>query len=184
MIHDDTCTDTMIYNVIYENHKSSNGKELPLFKLTEEDKELLIEYAPKIFNTYNGKNLEDVMKETAILLHNYRNKQSENKIINFFFSDAKVMYEKQKEDKRHEAFKKHIISAYRLLGNDAIGTPKGNELKNELQNILENVLNNKDEYFIKKPKVTATKKDIEKFLNSLKLSGKSKIIQEFIKEIE
>ena len=174
MYSDEECEDCMNYDVIYEKDN------LKLFALNNYDEELLIEYAPKLFNTYEGKNLKEVMIDTAVLIHNYRSSYFSNVLNKNFMNGYPLIMKNKSESERYNAFKNKTEDIIKLLGGDVVGTKKGNELKKLLRDALENT----EDYFIPKPSIIEPKSIIENYLVGLKLEGKSLIIKDFIKAIK
>ena len=174
MYSDEECEDCMNYDVIYEKNN------LKLFALNNYDEELLIEYAPKLFNTYNGQNLKEVMIDTAVLIHNYKSNFFGNAINSMVMYGYPLVMKKETEKKRQKSFKTKVEDIIKLLGGDVAGTKKGNELKQ----LLEDALENTQDYFIPKLKMIEPKTVIENYLVELKLEGKSLIIKDFIKAIK
>jgi len=174
MYSEEYCEDCMSYDILYEKNN------LRLHQLTNEDEQLLLEYAPKLFNVYNDKNLKEVMLDTAILIHNYRNNFIGQEISKFAFVGYPLVMKNKTENERQKSFKNQTYNIINLLGGDLIGTKKGNELKKLLNDALENT----QDYFVQKPKLIEPKKIIENYLVGLKLEGKSLIIKDFIKAIK
>ena len=174
MYSDDDCMDCMNFDVIYEKNN------LKLFALNNYDEELLIEYAPKLFNTYNGENLKEVMIDTATLIHNYQSSFFGNAINNIIMDGYPLIMKNKTPNERQESFRNQVENIIKLMGGDVAGTKKGNDLKQLLRDALENT----QDYFITKPKILEPKKNIENYLVGLKLDGKSLIIKDFIKAIK
>ena len=174
MYSEEYCEDCMSYDVLYEKNN------LKLYQLTNDDEKLLLEYAPKLFNVYNGKNLKEVMIDTAILIHNYRNSFLAQKVNKIFSNNYPLVMKNKTENERQESFKKQVENIINLLGGDVLGTKKGNQLKEQLRDALHNT----EDYFVSKPDLIESKKVIENYLAGLKLEGKSLIIKDFIKSIK
>ena len=174
MYSNEECADCMRYDIILNKNK------LKLYKLTNDDMNLLEEYAPKIFNTYNGKNLKEVMLDTAILIHNYRNSLFSKEIINLLCNGYPTVNKNKTQKDREEALKNKIEDIRLLLGVEIATTEKGVEL----DKILKYALKNPQEYFPIIPKIKSSKKEIINYLTNLKLDGKSLIIKEFLKAIK
>ena len=149
--------------------------------LRDSDKDLLQKYAPKLFNTLLKQyDLHDAILEWATLVHNYRNSQKEANFVNKnIYGDYPTTYGSHKDKKTINAFKNRIKTIYDLMGGDAVGTKKGNDLKKLLKDACENP----NDYFTRKPEMKPNKDPIEDYLRGLKLPDKSKVITDFIKDL-
>jgi len=172
----------------FENGFLSNGKMV--FKnvftlddhLIQRDKDLLEEYAPKLFNTYQGiYELEDIMIEWATLLHNYRSEYGNKKIIhNMGGKQIVPTYAKKSKDEKAIILKNRVEDILKLLSTNF----STKEHITEFKTMLKKVHANPDEYFTFKPKYQILKQPIKDYLLSLNLKGKSLTINEFIKTIK
>ena len=142
--------------------------------LTTEDKELLIEYAPKLFNTLEpADDLDVVCIELASMVGYYRmsiHKNNNRKKQNKLLSDTSRDME--------ESLKTHIKGVLNLIGD--YRHPYKYDDRNPLIELL-NKAHENPELFItkKKAEITPTKRPIEDYLKSLNLSGKSNVIRDF-----
>ena len=171
----------------FKNGFPSQGKRI--FKnmytlddtLSEKNKSLLEEYAPKLFNTYEGEyELEDIMIEWATLFHNYHQVNTEKNIIHSMGGKQKIpTYSKKSKDEKVTILKKRVEDILKLLSTNF----STKEHIIEFTDILKKVHANPDDYFTYKPKYQIKKKPIKDFLISLGLKGKSKEINDFIKAI-
>jgi len=193
MISDEYIKDTLNYQVLTQKAHLSINNNSYSEKLATEDKDLLEEYAPKLFNTYeNIKELENVLSEFVKLYYLYRRefynciKIEDSKIVTLkqleqmFYDNSPIPYKKETRDKKIESFKTHLNTLYNFLGGSRFGTEKGNKFKKQLQEIYDNA----DEYIPKRTKVTISTKPIKDYLLSLNLKNKSSTIHEFINTIK
>ena len=193
MISDEEIKDIFNWQVLhskkpFENGFLSNGKMV--FKnvftlddhLIQRDKDLLEEYAPKLFNTYQGiYELEDIMIEWATLLHNYRSEYGNKKIIhNMGGKQIVPTYAKKSKDEKAIILKNRVEDILKLLSTNF----STKEHITEFKTMLKKVHANPDEYFTFKPKYQILKQPIKDYLLSLNLKGKSLTINEFIKTIK
>ena len=192
MFSDEYIKDTFCYQVLYskkpfEDGCLSNGKRI--FKnlytlddtLSDKDKSLLEEYAPKLFNTYQGiYKLEDIMIEWATLLHNYRSEHANKKMIyNMSGKQKNPTYAKKSKDEKATILKSRVGDILKLLSTNF----STKEHITEFTDILKKVYANPDDYFTFKPKYQILKQPIKDYLISLDLKGKSKEISDFMKAI-
>lgn len=192
MISDEICRDTFCYDVL--NDKApfskgilSNGARVyqNVFTLndmlSESDKSLLEDYAPKLFNTYSElTNLHNAMLEWATLVHNYRNTNYEKSIIHGMQGKQKIpRYEKKSLEEKQKVFKNRIKDILKLMSTNF----STNENIKELTDILKQAHETPERYFNSKPKYKITKQPIRDYLTSLELEGKSKKIIEFLKDL-
>ncbi len=158
--------------------------------LTFEDKELLIEYAPKLFNTYNNKNysLEDAMFLLAYKLYHYRRSQESATSKNMTTIIEKTLggkykktYKSQSKTERIESFKKHIQTLHYLMG----GYYGSNGINCNLKQELEKAFNNPEEYIYQPIRYKPlNKKILSDTLKILEIKGKTKVIKEFLSKIK
>ena len=193
MISDDEIRDIFNWQVLHSKKPFENGflhKGKRIFKnlytldipLTEKDKTLLEEYAPKLFNTYEDtEKLEEVMIEWATLFHNYRQVGVEKTFIHNMEGEQVVpAYAKKSLDEKTILLKNRVEDILKLLSTNFAT----NEHITEFTDILKKVHVNPDKYFTFKPKYQILKQSIKDWLISLKLKGKSKEINDFIKAIK
>jgi len=149
--------------------------------LNDSDKALLESYAPKLFNTYSEpNNLHNVMLEWATLLHNYRQINCEKSIIDNMKGKQKIpTYEKKSLEEKKIILKNRIEDILKLMSTN-FATNKNIK---EFTSILEQAHKEPERYFNSKPKYEIQKLPIANYLRSLKLKGKSKEIEEFLKAI-
>lgn len=193
MISDDEIRDIFNWQVLhskkpFENGFPHNGERIYKNVLTldvtliEKDKILLEEYAPKLFNTYEDtEKLEEVMIEWATLLHNYRQVGVEKTLIyNMEGEQVVPAYAKKSLDEKTTVLKNRVEDILKLLSTNFAT----NEHITEFTDILKKVHGNPNKYFTFKPKYQILKQPIKDWLISLKLNGKSKEINDFIKAIK
>lgn len=205
------CTDVMQYDVLIGDHYYDDTAVLDRVKggsphhhkwLSEKDRELLIEYAPKLFDTLpKEKDLYDSMLGLATILGKYRfevlwhRKESAR-------MDSYSHSKKRQEDKE-EALKKHIDAIVKIIGTDMY-IPKGEEIshlrtsRDDLLDELERAYQNPMSYLPpgnigysleenehgEIVKVSHhTKQPMEEYLKALDLKNRSDIIKEFVKKI-
>ncbi len=155
---------------------TSDGKGLSLEQtinsLTKTDIDLLIEYAPKLFNTFTEPiKVSDAMLKLAMMVEEYRCSINRNKNYNTYLSS-------KGKDKKIESFQRDIMNLYNQMGGHSIGTKAAWDLKDKLLTAHMNP----EEYLEKKPRI-GTKQHIKDYLNSLSLPDKSNVIEEFIKKL-
>lgn len=193
MISDDEIRDIFNWQVLhskkpFENGFPHNGERIYKNVLTldvtliEKDKILLEEYALKLFNTYEDtEKLEEVMIEWATLLHNYRQVGVEKTLIyNMEGEQVVPAYAKKSLDEKTTVLKNRVEDILKLLSTNFAT----NEHITEFTDILKKVHGNPNKYFTFKPKYQILKQPIKDWLISLKLNGKSKEINDFIKAIK
>lgn len=185
---DEECVNTFLYHVLSDTAPFSKHKIYAKFGVTldlqlcDSDKDLLEDYAPKLFNTLLIQyDLHDVMLKWATLVHSYRNTQKEaNFVNNGIYGNYPKTYSTKSEKETVNAFKKRIKTIYDLMGGDAVGTRKGNDLKK----ILKDAFDNPDDYFTSKPEIESNKEEtIGNYLRGLKLPDKTDVIKNFIKDL-
>lgn len=188
-VSDQECKDIMEFDVF--GHKDitiiskQTGKEetISVYNLlSSEDQELLIEYAPKLFNTYpDVQKLADIMTTFVLLVSNYRKEEDHNRLMLMMYEDTPVPLKNKSEKDKIKAFKNHCDMLHGLLGTGMIRTKKGDEL----QRLLIDAYYHPEEYIPEKPKkVTDSYSKIRAFLVSLKLPGKTDIISEFMNSLK
>jgi len=186
-ISDEDCKDMMKYAIEHEiltiiSRETGKEEQITLSdRLNLDDKLLLEDYAPKLFNTYEDRQkLDKIMHKLALLLSNYRKEPNYNKSMKIFYEGEGVHSKNKSEEKRKEAFQKHCDNLYGLLGTGFLRSEKGNEL----QKMLKDAFYNPQEYMPPKPKkITNSYSNIHNFLTDLKLPGKSDTITEFITKL-
>ena len=193
MLSDDEIRDIFSWQVLHSKKPFENGfphQGKRIFKniytlddtLSEKNKSLLEEYAPKLFNTYEGKyKLEDIMIEWATIFHNYHLVNTEKNIIHNMGGKQKIpTYAKKSKNEKITILKNRVEDILKLLSTNF----STKEHISEFTDILKKVHANPDDYFTYKPKYQIKKKPIKDYLLSLNLKGKSSIIDEFIKAIK
>ena len=146
--------------------------EQTINSLTETDIDLLMEYAPKLFDTFpESIKVHDVMLKLAMMVEEYRGDINRSKNYNTYLSN-------KGKGKKIESFKRDIINLYNQMGGHSIGTKDAWELKNKLLKAF----NAPEEYLQEKPRI-GTKQHIKDYLNGLHLPDKSNVIKEFIKKL-
>jgi len=201
-INDDVCKDMMEYDVlcgefitddtpIFERFK--NGVNYDFLWLTTNDKELLIKYAPKLFNTFQN---IDILKNSMYQLakhisdyrfekHHYKEQQQE---VNQYSHSHK------KFDEKYEILQGHIKAILNMIGSDYLpNEEKYKALRTSKDAFIEELnkayctpydyLPRREFYRPDKTK-PYSKKSIRDYLIELKLPNKSKIIEEFLKKIK
>lgn len=165
--------------------------------LTENDKTLLEDYAPKLFNTIdNEREAGKMMKGLLKVLYKYRYETSEYSIPN----DAKKRiptYKHRSIEDKAIALKKKIAKSNKtistlkeiidLMGGENFHTVQGEELKKHFNGLKKHLLNadrHPKEYIpiIRTTKIT--KKEIEDYLIGLNLSKKGATIKDFLAKIQ
>ena len=159
--------------------------------LSDEDKTLLEEYIPQLFNTINEpeKNLADAIYTLTVLVRSYRDAERERKVFEKQFdsySNCKRSQKGREEDIKK--FRTNINRIMHLLGGSTPDDKGGYSLAITLKakplvEALHEAYKNPDEYFLDNPKYTISKEPILNYLQSLDLPNKSKIIEEFWKKI-
>ncbi len=155
-----------------------------LGNLTPDDINLIEDFSPKLFDTYNGKApLKDVIRGFIDAFYQYRMIYSHHHLHNElkYAIEPKFAQNKSREVKI-EMFRKKLKEIYDLMGGVAYPrneytTPLFNELEKAYKNANQYV----PEYKIKKPTL---KTGFKKWLLSLKLPNKNDVINEFIKSIK
>jgi len=175
MYSDEDCEDDMRFII-------SNKDELKLDNLTFDDMDLLEEYAPKLFNTYDGKNLEQVMLNLAIKLHNYRTDILSGEIGKELDGAFYPEVMSHKTDKvKQDTLAKYSKAIINLIFEKEAGTDKGLELVNKLYDVIKKP---EDYLLLKSPIFYPSKKRIKEYLYALKLRGKTTEINNFINAIK
>lgn len=186
---DDECTNMMAYHILSDNFF---GKD---FRISQEDEDLLISFAPKLFNTLKKENvhinycslttdnkpLEAAMWGLVNEFYSYRHFND----LDFFDNRLKREHHKgsdnKKMDEKVERFQNHINSIIKLMGG-RVSKNEGIHLKEHLQHALENperyIFDNSEKIGSSIPK-----SKIKNYLLSLKLDHKNNTIEDFIKAI-
>ncbi len=166
--------------------------------LTFDDKELLVEFAPLLFNTStNYQGLINDMYGLIKLVWEYRLHTSPNYVINQIRADFTTIYEKD-QAKLENAFTKILDKFINdFMGGDLISNAgdikidhngiREGDLPNpkEVKKILQTMKENPSYYITTKPdKPKADKGEIKEYLVGLKLKDKSDTIKEFAKKIQ
>ena len=179
---EDNCKDTMRDAIEYKKIPNEYNKELTLSnRLSDEDKDLLIDNAYNLFNTYSDtSNLEGVMATLALLVSNYRKEAKYNELRRITSGIDDMPYKNKSDKQRIEAFKNHCDMLFGLIGTELERSKKGNEL----QRMLKDAYYNPMEYMFMKPeKITGSKSKIKDFLMGLKLPGKTTKIDDFMSSL-
>ena len=152
--------------------------------LSDMDKELLTEYAPKLFNTStNLKGIKNDIFKLVDLIYKYRLYNSPHYIINRIRNSFPTKYEKDLPQKE-QALADGIETVLELMG-DILSVEDDIELKNKIKEIGKNP----SKHIPKKPPSPKKYKDytslttIKNYLSSLKMN-KKKTIDEFIERLE
>ncbi len=185
------CTETMQKIVVPapEDIKYYNlfSEESIHNQLTDDDRKALEDYAPILFNVFNGENLEDAMFGLVKAVWDYRLYQSPHYAINYVKNNNFKRYTKDPKDKI-KSFSGHIDSLIELMGgNFSSGTPKDPNMPTpaELKTILKYAKEHSETYLPSKPTVSADKKIfVNEYLTSLKLNDKTDEIEDFVKSIK
>ena len=174
---DEECIDIMRHLILkYTSEDGICGS------LTNGDLDLVEDYAAKLFNTYNGKDLEIVMGATINLLNNYRTAISYKETCKEIKKVLPKAMSHKKDEKKEDALIKHSEAIINLIFG-GVGTKQGVKLRKELLDVIEKP---KDYLVSKPPSISlscTTKKKIKEYLLS-KLHGKSKEINEFCQKIK
>ena len=177
LIYEDSLDSIMTTDDIAISSKKFSTTEF----LTEQDKNLFIEYAPKLFNTtLNPTRIRNDMYELVNLVYKYRLHTSSNYGINYIREHYPKFYE-QDQPQREKALVDLLTNAIEAMGGNILSTEKGTKFKKQIRKVCKNP---SDYIPTMPPKPKANKKVIEKYLKSLKLKNRSKIIKKFIKELQ
>lgn len=185
---DEYCIDMMQYEVLgkcEDIEEQIKNQNLPILRyLSPDDKELLIEYSSKLFNTLpQQQSLYDTLLNFADFVNSYR---CENMLLRMVEEEKKHLpnYNKSYEI-RKEAFKKHINTILEYTGNSVSPFEEQRTDVDSLIIELRKALQNTDEYLLKMPKKSkyANNKEVKLYLKSLKLPGKTDVINKFIKAL-
>lgn len=208
---EEECTDVMRDEVLTGEHYYDDTPVFERMKggcpkhhqwLSEKDRELLIEYAPKLFDTLpKDKDLFDSMLGLATILGKHRFEviwQRSEGVRMKSYSHSK----KTQEDKA-EALQKHIAAIVNIIGTDWY-TPKGEEfsdlrtsrddLFDELERAYQDPMSylpygnpgyslEQNEHGEMVKVLHHTKQPMQEYLIALDLKNRSDIIKEFIKKI-
>lgn len=201
-VSDEICTDIMQYDVLGGQFISDDTPIFGRFKsgidvnflwLTSDDKELLIEYSSKLFNTFQDINkLKDVMYYLAKSISDYR---FENHYYREQRDEAKqYAHSHKKVTKKYEILQGHIEAILKMIGNEAL--PKEEKykgLRTDKDDLIEELNKAYISPYAYLPFVPFYRPDKDKpynkntirnYLVELKLQNKSKIIIEFIEKIK
>lgn len=178
--------------------------------LSFDDKELLIEYAPKLFNTWKDTNtLKEIMFNFVDKVYQYKFMKSPNNMHNQLNNNLSPTYAKHNHrkiqalsDKLKEAldlmsrydcfFEDHVRVGSTIEDNFREKLPKSLATRHEetvgnlVVRVISEIIENPEKYVMKKVYIptTETKKEIREYLISLKLNEKSNEINNFMKEIK
>ena len=211
-ISDEECRDTLIYDVFAQKDdweewekkdvfgKPSDTKLISLFsplameefdkrnqnpptlgeRLTIEDAELLEEYAPKIFNTIPEPNinLNPYLHTLTILIRSYRRAELQIKLLEEKFNAYNASKSNKGEKEKIRLLRKRLNDIVNLIGE-----PSHPDAAKYIFPALQKLYYEPQKYISRNPKYTISKSPILDFLRSLKLPGKSQIIEEFYKKI-
>lgn len=216
------CTDTMMYEVLIGEHYHDDTPVIERGKggcppehtwLSEKDRELLIEYAPKLFDTLpQGNDLLTAMQGLVTLIGKHRFEivwqRSEKARMNHY------SYSKKNAEEKADALKKHIEAIVKIIGIDtyidkgemidivqngkkvreeSLRTPK-DDLLEELANAYENPMRylpiddagyslEHNEHGETIKVLHHTQEPMYEYLKALHLKNRSAIIKEFIKKL-
>lgn len=215
-IEDYDCTE-MMETILYSDNKDlelffddeenilNNDEELELGNedtiLTIEDKELLVKYAPKLFNTLaNPEQLEGSMVGLVKVFREYNLNADPRYAINYVRDNFPTFGDKKGKTEKELILIKKINQVIDLMGGDLYHKdtntiqidPKTNEMQEsdepkatEIKTLLKMVRDNPGAYIPNKPQKPTTDKNIIKnYLFSLKLADKTNNIEAFIKAIK
>ncbi len=191
-ISNELCTDTMIYDILNDekflNSNTTDG--IGGNSLNSNDKILLEEYAPKLFNTLEKfDDLQSVMTKLVDLVNIYRYKsiihRGEKKMLTLYPKIKSAS--KKTEAEKIKIFKNHIVNMIKLAGDNRYSLQDHQKSKEYIYfwNILDDVCDHPEDYFPAEYRDVSTpqKETIEKYLMGLKLPGKTESIKEFMKKI-
>lgn len=177
--------------------------------LSNDDKELLIEYAPKLFSTWpDHRTIQQTMFNFVDKVYQYRYISSSNYIHNSLNAELSQKYLNDHKGKI-KSLSTHLQEALDLMSRklDILGGRVGTTIEDHFQEklpahliragssgdtvgnlvvgVISEIIQNPEKYIMKKIDVPGTKmrNDIKKYLISLKLEGKSEEINNFIKEL-
>jgi len=185
---DEECTEMMEYYILPDNFF---GRD---FRINSKDEDLLISFAPKLFNTLKEENapakysyrtdnppLESAMWNLVYEFYRYRHFNDPDFFDNQLKRAHSKKYAKKSMDEKVQRFKNHIEAIIELMGGQA-SKNEGIHLKEHLKHALKFPQN----YIFEKPYkgYSIPKNTIKNYLLSLKLDKKSKIIDNFIEAID
>ncbi len=170
---DEECTEIM-ENVLRADEFAS---------ISDKDKSLLEEFAPKLFNTakYSDFVVEGMMRILCSDVRGYREGNGSFK----FIEKKGVMLKNQDSKEREKSLIKHATSILKILGD-----PSKDDIQYMTENYkvfmgLKKMIDNPKDFFSMKIKYTAkTKTKIKNMLQELQLPKKAKIIDDFIEELQ
>ncbi len=170
--YDDT---TLPYHYLFWEMK--DRKIISVTKTTD----LIEEYAPKLFNVANPKELEEIITKWLKLIYEYGSAIPKQNLLNSMQGKAKIIgYEKKSKEEKIKVFRTKIEDITKLIHNNF----STNADIDELEKVLGKAYKNADNYFNSKPITEKDKNAISDYLVSLKLYGKSKEINNFIKALQ
>lgn len=178
LIYEDSLDSIMTTDDIAISSKKFSTTEF----LTEQDKNLFIEYAPKLFNTtLNPTRIRNDMYELVNLVYVYRLHGNPSYGINVIRNNSFNRYAKKSKSEKEKALIMNIEKVLDLMGGDFFHTEKGFDIKQALKTVCKKP----SDYIPSKPsKPTADKNEIKSYLLELNLKNKTKDIEAFIAAIK
>lgn len=169
--------------------------------LTIDDKELLIEYAPQLFNTLlEPEQLEKAMLGLVKVFREYRLNGDSRYGINYIREHSPSFGAKKGRAEKEEDLVKKITQVIDLMGGDLYHkdtntiqiNPNTNEMQEsdepkatEIKDLLKRVRDNPSAYIPSRPlKPSTNKNNIKDYLFKLELANKTDTIEAFIKAIK
>ncbi len=180
---DEACTE-MMHNILWDDDPLH--EELNQFSpfMNNDDMDLLIKFAPKLFNTFGCKDDKILIHVMTALCSHIRGFR--NGTVGFKFVDKKgLKLKNQSFSVKEKALRTHATAILEILGNpskygDIDYLTKNYEIFMGLKKMIDNP---KDFFSIEIKPRSASKTYIKKFLQELKLPCKTSIIDEFINEL-
>ncbi len=176
--------------------------------LSFDDKNLLIEYAPRLFDTWDNINtLKQTMFDLVDKVYHYKFSVSPTNIHNKLNDELSTKYSND-NSKKIESLSTHLKEALDLMSRKLdmfggrVGTtiednftdklPKSLATKHEetvgnlVVGVISKIIQNPEKYIMKKIPIPATEKknDLKEYLINLKLKGKSDEINCFIQALK
>ncbi len=177
---DEECTD-MMEEVFYTKGLFDNKGITIGAMLLEDDRCLLEEYAPLLFNTLpNDISLYETMLKLVTLIRDYRQNVAYGTSIKSM-KDLSPTHKNKDDEKKNQAFRKNLVGLCNMMG----GTMAGTKLSFELKEMLKDAYDTPENYLIHRPKAfTASIKPIENYIIGLNLPNKKTHRENFIKAID
>ncbi len=164
------CTETM-EEILRKNFV---GRD---FRISIDDEDLLIKYAPILFNT-TDKSLEDVMYSLVNKFYHYRHFNDPEWFDNKAKKVKSKAYAKHSGTYKEKALKKKATSMLELLGGGIY-----NGTASRLVSILNEVIKHPEQFMLHLESMDYPKKHIKDYLISLELQNKTQEINNFINTI-